>query len=278
MRNIKIRRGKWQVINIKSRYHQYASHYVDAIRAIPKLEHAYEYREGKYIELVHTEAHSHLEADQTPVVIWLKFITYERIDNDFYDRKAKSDVDLQLSPNIFARKNEASAFFIPSIHKLVFNKNEGVMRKHLVPFLTNCLNVIEPEGFDIDVVKDRATIERIIYARCIFSLEADISYSNPGNLTNFQGILDEKIRESKTNRIKVNLKGSKEHPLQSGEDSLVEAIARLSIENGTLKAHIKENERGQGSIIDTGEHPRLLDLPNFGSILEFVSYIKNLFQ
>ena len=273
----KFRKGKWSVINIKARHNQHPAHYVDAICKIPSTKHAYENTKGKYLELVHVEASEWKEADEAPVYLILKIIKYERIEGDFYDRDSGTDIPAKFPPNIFANKQEAEAYFIPSIHKLVVKSSECIKSSLLVKMLTECLNTVEREGFDVDTVKDRAAIERIINAHCILSIEADVSYSNPGNFDGFQALLDTKLKESNTRRAKFALEGSEQRPLQGGENSLIEAIAQLSEENGTLKAKIKEEADGRTTFIDTSEHPRVLEIEKSNSLLELVNRVKNFF-
>ena len=277
MEERKFRKGKWAVINIKARHNQHPAHYVDAICEIPRTKHAYEYTNGKYLELVYVEASELKEDDESPVYLVLKIIKYERIEGAFYDRDSEKDYPMELPPNVFANKQEAEAYFIPSIHKLVIKTSERIRSSLLIEMLTECLNVVERGEFDVDTVKDIAAIDRIINARCILSIEADISYSNPGNFDEFQELLDTKLRESESKRATIILKGSVESPLQGGENSLIEAMARLSEENGTLKATIKEEDDNRTTIVDTREHPRILEVEKTNSLLEFVSCIKNFF-
>ena len=277
MEERKFRKGKWAVINIKARHNQHPAHYVNAICEIPRTKHAYEYTNGKYLELVHVEVSELKETDESPVYLVLKIIKYERIEGAFYDRDSEEDYPMNLPPNVFANKQEAEAYFIPSIHKLLIKSGECVKSSCLIEMLTECLNVVERGEFDIDTVKDRAAIERIINAHCILSIEADISYSNPGNFDEFLDIFDTKLRESETARAKFALEGSEQRPLQSGENSLIEAIAQLSEENGTLKAKVKESEDDRATIIDTSEHPRVLEIGKTSSLLEFVTRVKDFF-
>lgn len=273
----KFRKGKWAVINIKARHNQQPAHYVDAICRIPSNRQAYEYTNGKYLELVHVEASELKEPDESPVYLVLKIIKYERIEGAFYDRDSEEDYPMDLPPNVFANKQEAEAYFIPSIHKLVIKTSERIRSSLLIEMLTECLNVVERGEFDVDTVKDIAAIDRIINARYILSIEADISYSNPGNFDEFQALLDTKLRESESKRATIFLKGSEESPLQGGENSLIEAMARLSVENGTLKAKIKEEDDNRTTFVDTREHPRILEVEKSNSLLEFVARIKNFF-
>ena len=277
MEERKFRKGKWAVINIKARHNQHPAHYVNALCEIPRTKHAYEYTNGKYLELVHVEASELKETDESPVYLVLKIIKYERIEGAFYDRDSEEDYPMELPPNVFANKQETEAYFIPSIHKLLIKSGECIKSSCLVEMLSECLNVVERGEFDVDTVKDIAAIDRIINARYIYSIEANISYSNPGNFDEFQELLDTKLRESETKRATIVLKGSTESPLQGGENSLIEAMARLSVENGTLKATIKEGENNRTTVVDTREHPRILEVEKSNSLLEFVARIKNFF-
>lgn len=274
----KFRKATWVVINIKARRNQSPAHYVEAICQIPLLGYAKEYTRGKYIEITDAQSSNILEQDETPTIITLKFIKYERIDGGFYDRETKKDVEVQLAPSVYSNKVEEEAYFIPSVHKLVLKRSSRFPHSQLEELLMENLNRIENEGFDVDVVKDKASIEHILRAHQILSFKANISYSNPGNRNLFTGLLDEKLRDSNTRRMQVELQGSVDHPLQSGEDSLIDAVATISEENGHVIARVKEEGRTKTQVIDTREHPRYFELPAFENLQNFVAYIKNLFM
>ena len=120
---------------------------------------------------------------------------------------------------------------------------------------------MEPDTFDVDIIVERDILERIIQAHAITHLYANISYSNPGHTNGFEAVFDSKLRELRASRIEFTATGSKEPPLNSREDGMLQSIVNLSEQNGYVQATIQSTENARFEKIDSSEHPRKVVIP-----------------
>lgn len=86
------------------------------------------------------------------------------------------------------------------------------------------MNRVEPDTFDIDVIVERDVLDRILYAHAVTHLYANISYSNPGHTRGFEAAFDRKLREMGASRIEFTVTGSKEYPLNSVNDGMLQIL------------------------------------------------------
>ena len=163
--------------------------------------------------------------------------------------------------DIVANKKEADLYFIPSVHTLVIKCNSDISLKNIAFYLSESLNRVEPDTFDVDVIVERDILERIINAHAIIHLYANISYSNPGHTSGFEAAFDNKLRAMGASRIEFTATGSKEHPLNSEEDGMLQSLVNLSEQNGYVQATIQSTENAKLEKIDSSEHPRKLVIP-----------------
>ena len=104
-------------------------------------------------------------------------------------------------------------------------------------------------------------LERILNAHVVTHLYANISYSNPGHTRGFEAAFDRKLREMGASRIEFTATGSKEYPLNSEDDGMLQSIVNLSEQNGYVQATIQSTENAKLEKIDSSEHPRKLVVP-----------------
>lgn len=133
--------------------------------------------------------------------------------------------------------------------------------KNIVFYLSEALNRVEPDTFDVDVIIERDILERILNAHVVTHLYANISYSNPGHTRGFEAAFDRKLREMGASRIEFTATGSKEYPLNSEDDGMLQSIVNLSEQNGYVQATIQSTENAKLEKIDSSEHPRKLVVP-----------------
>ena len=106
-------------------------------------------------------------------------------------------------------------------------------------------------------------MDRILSAHAILKIEAIVSYSNPGGLghtNDFQKLFEDKAKGMGGNEFRITADGSPEHPLIAEEDGIIEAIVNMAEQNGTVKATIQSTENSEYEKINSGEHPRVIDL------------------
>ena len=204
-----------------------------------------------------------LDVNGNPNWIQIGLLSYTIIDPEaFYNKRSREDVTMDdWNEDIVANKKETDLYFIPSVHTLAVKCNSDISLKNIVVYLSEALNRVEPDTFDVDVVIERDILERILNAHAVTHLYANISYSNPGHTRGFEAVFDRKLREMGASRIEFTATGSKEHPLNSEDDGMLQSLVKLSEENGYVQATIQSTENAKFENIDSSEHPRKLIVP-----------------
>lgn len=258
------RTTSWYFINIKARRNQTPSHYVEAWNQINEQDPMVEMPRAtnRFVSVKRMTISSDMDEYQQPKWIQTNLVAYTLIDPEaFYNRRTKEDLRMDWDEDIAANKKETNVYFVPSVHKLAVRKGSEITLNYLLYYLQNAFDRVEPEGFDIDVVKDRNTLEQILSAHSIYSIEAEVSFSNPGHTDGFRGMFEDKLREAGPNRFSMKLVGSRENPLQADEDGFIPAVVNLSEENGSVKAVVQRTEDSAPELIDTEQHPFVYSIP-----------------
>lgn len=253
----------WHVINIKAHSNQTPSHYVNAFKSIetqdPLVEMAR--RTNRFVSIRSVSKSNILTSEETPRWMVINLVAYTMIDpSAFYNRRSKEDVEMPWDDDVVANKKEAQLIFVPSVHKIAVRKNSGITLNYILQYLKGALDSVEPDEFDVDAVKDRDTLERILTAEKLISLSAHISFSNPGHGNMFKGLLDIKLRETDPSSVNIELQGTEERPLNRNSDGLVQALVDISEENGNLQATIQNGSHLGREHIDTNDHPLVLQV------------------
>ena len=253
----------WHVINIKAHSNQTPSHYVNAFKSIetqdPLVEMAR--RTNRFVSIRSVSKSNILTSEETPRWMVINLVAYTMIDpSAFYNRRSKEDVEMPWDDDVVANKKEAQLIFVPSVHKIAVRKNSGITLNYILQYLKGALDSVEPDEFDVDAVKDRDTLERILTAEKLISLSAHISFSNPGHGNMFKGLLDIKLRETNPSSVNIELQGTEERPLNRNSDGLVQALVDSSEENGNLQATIQNGSHLGREHIDTNDHPLVLQV------------------
>lgn len=253
----------WHVINVKAHSNQTPSHYMSAFERIETLDPLIEMekRTNRYVSIRSvSKGYSQTNKEH---LMWMaiNLVAYTMIDpSAFYNRRSKEDVEMPWNNDVVANKKEAQLIIIPSVHKIAVRKNADITLNYILQYLKGALESVEPEEFDVDTVKDRDTLERILSAEKLISLSAHISFSNPGRGNMFKKLLDVKLREMNPSSVDIVLQGSEERPLNRDNDGLVQAIVNISEENGSIKATIQNGSYIGRERIDTDDHPLVLQV------------------
>ena len=253
----------WHVINIKAHSNQTPSHYVEAFERIetqdPLIE--MERRTNRFVSIRSVSRGNSQTNEDYPMWIAINLVAYTMIDpNAFYNRRSKEDVKMPWDDDVVANKKEAQLIFIPSVHKIAVKKSADITLNYILQYIKGALESVEPEEFDVDTVKDRDTLERIMTAEKLIALRAQISFSNPGRGDMFKKLLDAKLREMNPSSVDIVLQGSEERPLNRDDDGLVQAIVNISEENGSVQATIQNGTYLGRERIDTEDHPLVLQV------------------
>lgn len=264
MDRVSNRQTTWYLINIKARRDQTTEHYVQAFRNLYEQDPLISFpRSGKSGSLKYATFSNLLDENNTPKWIQIGLLSYTIIDSEaFYNKRSRENVTMDnWNEDIVANKKETDLYFIPSVHTLVVRCNSDISLKNIVYYLSEALNQVEPETFDVDIIIERDILDRILNAHAVTHLYANISYSNPGHTRGFEAAFDRKLREMGASRIEFTATGSKDHPLNSEYDGMLQSVVNLSEQNGYVQATIQSTENAKFEKIDSSEHPRKLVVP-----------------
>lgn len=263
MDRISNRQTTWHVINIKARREQNTNHYVEAFKKLFEEDPLVTLPRDKSESIKSMEFSEELDNNSKPKWIKATLLYYTIIDPDaFYNRRSKEDVNIDdWDSDIVANKRETEFIFIPSVHTLVVKRNSSISLNNILAYFSEALNRIEPDTFDVSIVLERDMLERILSAHAVYTIEANISYSNPGHTDGFIAAFDDKLRDMQPNDFTVIAKGSKDHPLINEADGMLQSIVNLSEREGTIKATIQSTEGSKLEKIDCKDHPRVLVVP-----------------
>lgn len=264
MDRVSNRQTTWYLINIKARRDQTTEHYVQAFRNLYEQDPLISFpRSGKSGSLKYATFSNLLDENNTPKWIQIGLLSYTIIDPEaFYNKRSRENVTMDnWNEDIVANKKETDLYFIPSVHTLVVRCNSDISLKNIVYYLSEALNQVEPETFDVDIIIERDILDRILNAHAVTHLYANISYSNPGHTRGFEASFDRKLREMGASRIEFTATGSKDHPLNSEYDGMLQSVVNLSEQNGYVQATIQSTENAKFEKIDSSEHPRKLVVP-----------------
>lgn len=264
MDRISNRQTTWYLINIKARRNQTTEHYVQVFRSLYEQDPLVGFpRGGKSGSLKNITFSNLVDENDNPNWIQIGLLSYTIIDPEaFYNKRSREDVTMDdWNEDIVANKKETDLYFIPSVHTMAVRCNSDISLKNIVFYLSNALNRVEPETFDVDVIVERDILDKILNAYIVTHLYANISYSNPGHTQGFEAAFDEKLREMGASRIEVIATGSKEYPLNSENDGMLQSLVNISEENGYVQATIQATENTKLEKVDSSEHPRKLVVP-----------------
>lgn len=271
------RHTSWYAVNLKARarINMNPQYYVDSIRRIQEVDPLVHLRGDRYMSVRSIQYSEIHDANNIPNWIRINLSAYTILNSeDFYNRRSKEDVEVILDPDIVANKKETELIFVPSVHTLAFRKYGELTLSAVVTFLENALKEVAGEGaFDVDIVKDRDVLNKILTSYKVITFKAQISYSNPGHTSGFRAQFEGKTRDLGGNKLEVNAYGSKDNPLQKEPDGLLQTLVDMSEENGTVEATIQETENSGLQKIDTSKHPLVLSVLH--SPGEIVSTIYN---
>lgn len=274
MDRISNRQTTWHLINIKARREQNTNHYVETFRTLMTEDPMVSLPREKCASLKSMTFSNSLDDEGQPKWINLVLLSYTIIDPDrFYNRREQEDVNLDnWDTDIVANKKEAELFFIPSRHTLVVKRTCDISLAHIASYFSEALNRIEPETFDVNVMVEHDFLTSILNAYAVLSIEANISYSNPGHSDDFIGAFDSKLREMEPSSFTVKAKGTKNHPLIKQNDGMLESIVNMSESNGSVEATIQSTEGSRPEKVNSKDHPRVLIIPQIINGLSLTIY------
>jgi hypothetical protein len=250
----------WYVVNIKARTSQNTGHYIDALRGLQQQDPLVNLNKSNLVaSLGNLTLSEVLDNNGYPRWITISLLKYTMVDPDaFYSRRMHENISMEWDSDIVANKKETCLYFIPAVHRLAFRKNSQFSLKQVIKYLSDALNIVEEDGFDVTSEVDRDILDRILDSYALISLKADISFSNIGHTDGFIRTFDNKMRNANPDRFKVEVSGTKNTPLNKERDGIIEAIINMAESDGNLKAMIQYSSNSNYETIDTDSHPFVL--------------------
>ena len=267
------RPSNWTVVNIKARENQTPEHYVLLMRSIVREDPMVDIGRKHQISMKSYNEGPKVAETLIPQWIEMIFTTFVIVDPEaFYDIRKKKDVTMEMwNEDIVVNKREIYTLFIPDTHTLAVRMSTEGSLRHIERFMLEAVERVEPETFDVTVIKSHDVVQRILDSRHIIKLDASVSFSNPGHTGLFNAAFDDKMREVNPTSCNIKLHGTQEKPLQNEEDGLIEAIVSLSEQNGEVKATIVENNRPV--IVNTKLYPARLRI--ISSAIDLYQTLRN---
>ena len=267
------RPSNWTVINIKARENQTSGHYVNLMRSIVREDPMVDIGRKHQISMKSYSEGPKIIETQIPQWIEMIFTTFVIVDPEaFYDIRKKKDVTMEKwNEDIVVNKREIYTLFIPDTHTLAIRMSAEGSLRHIERYMSEAVERVEPETFDVTVIKNHDVIQRILDSRHIIKLDASVSFSNPGHTGGFNSAFDGKMREANPTTCSIKMQGSQEKPLQNEADGLIEAIVSLSEQNGEVKATIVENNKPV--IVNTKLYPAKLRIVS--SVIDLYNTLRN---
>lgn len=282
MDRIPNRQTTWHLINITARREQNTNHYVEAFRELQTQDPMISLPREKCESLKSMVFSNSLDDNNQPKWVEMVLLSYTIIDPDkFYNRREQEDVNLDnWDSDVVANKKEAELFFIPSRHTLVVKRNSDIKLAYVVLYLSEALNRIEPETFDVNVIVERDFLDKILNAHAVFRIEANVSYSNPGHSDGFIATFDNKLKEMEPSDFTIIAKGTKDHPLINEEDGMLQSIVNMSERDGSIEATIQTTLGSNREKVNSKDHPKVLVIPQIINGISSTIYntIKSMFS
>lgn len=265
----------WYVVNIKSRGIQTPETYVEAFEKLQKEDPLIHLRANRFLSIKSMFKSEFFESEGYVRSILVKLSAYDILDHDrFYNKRKKESVSLQLDPDIVANEIETSLIFVPRVHRFAIRTNSEISLNYVQKYFQEAFDKVMGKGsFDVTIVKDKDVVQRIISSYQIYSIKADLTFSNNDrSISGFQKVFDHKIREMNPTRFQMNIQGTSRQPLQAVPDGLIQAAANLSESNGYINARVREYEGSRISHINTNDYPLNMSVTNAGDDLNTATY------
>lgn len=250
--------GSWFTINIKAYKNQTKQHYIDAFHSLLQNDPLVKISGNKHISI---EGMDFIGDCKNPKMIVMTLCAYDIMDPDaFYDIRKKTQVNLDLNPDIVANKKSGTLYFVPEVHRLMVPRSNQISYKRVVKYFTDAFAMMKMGGeFDVNIEVSREVIETIEQAYMLYSLEASLSYSNNDPSSGFVKMFDQKTNEAGADKVDINLK-AKGRALSVTKNGLIEAILNLVKSNGSARAKIRKSENENPVTIETKDYPDMVHL------------------
>lgn len=217
-----------------------------------------------------------------------QFVEYTKLDKRKWFNLLKKDVDedFAIPDHLKANSNKNIYFFIPSIHRFCysFKSNERISPIHVEAFLNNALTKFLDENYpdqyypEINFEKEKETINEIISAESILSLDIKVTYSNDFG-KKMKEFFEEDIKNGNADDVQIIARNKNGESLNLEGSQMLRGALEATASHGVASASIKNGKRRR--TIKTVDHPakyrlKVAAIPEY--LNDIVSYFKKLFN
>lgn len=226
---------------------------------------------------------SEIPINQNENICFGQFVEYTNIDKKKWFNLLKKEIDPEFSIPEHLKANSVKNFyfFIPSIHRFCysFTSKEKIDPLNVEAFLNEAFTKFLNKNYnklyypEINFEKERETIEEIINAKQLFSLEVTVSYSNDFS-KDMKDFFEEDMKQSNADSIKINANNKNGESLDLSKGRILRGAIEASTSQGTATARIKNGKTSK--TIKTIDHPAKYKVPS-KAIPEYAKEIYNFF-
>lgn len=182
---------------------------------------------------------------------------YTKLESEqWYDEVQNKGTTVDVPDNVHPNMVETKYYFWPKKHKL-FLKKSYESGSPTLNQMVKYLNVIFENKFDqeinVSIVQSHDSIERIINAKEIFSLNFEVSYTNADSDTEAEVLIDDLYKGAKASKINTKLRSTSDNKI-NGSSDFVKGNLSLARKTGNAEARI-EDEAGIKHIVKTENYP-----------------------
>lgn len=220
-------------------------------------------------------------------LIFGQFVEYTNIDKRKWFNLLRKEVDPDFSVpgHLRANSKRQEFFFFPDFHRFCYvtDSKNMIAPQNVERYLLNGLNKFlqryYPEMYYAEVIveKDRNTIEQILNAKAIYSLDIQVTYSNSDFGPEMKMFFDNEMKTSNADSVHLTIQNKNSEPLQISESKIIRGALEASASHGTVEASIKEEGKKRKIKVKTADHPDKIKVP-FPGIPEFTKDIFRFFK
>lgn len=185
-----------------------------------------------------------------------QLVNYTELSNqNWYNSSTNETEDINLDPSLHPNAKKWEFYFLPKTHTLAVTSIAPV--RQIDNFFTMAFNSVadktKDEEIQFNVISSKDSIEKIVNAETLTSIEIVVSYSNNDNNEDWDRLIDESLKSSDVRRAEVKMTGSRKNPIKLLANSMIQGLLNLSRRNGRAKAIVYEN--GKREAISTSSSP-----------------------
>ena len=252
-------RGSWYTVNIKALTQQTTENYVRVFKKLIEHDPLVPLTGNRHISI---DKYDFVGEKENPRMIILNLCAYDIMDPDaFYDIKKKEQVMVDISPDIVSNKKDGVLYFVPKAHRLMMLKSSKISLNQVVKYFTVAFEMLEEDNeFDVTVEVSSELIETIKNSYMLYSLEAQLSYSNADPTPMFVKFYEDEFKEAGSEKVEIKLRGGKGRSLNAKDGGLIDVILHLVKSNGIAKARIKKTQESAQQTVETKDYPEITHL------------------